>query len=77
MPRYFFSLRGSRDLPDEAGTDLANDDAARVEAVRSTGEMLRDFGAQLFWAGDDWTLVVSTEDGRHVTTLRFSRSEDT
>ena len=42
MPRYFFhSADGARNW-DEAGAELANDDAARIEAIRLTGAILKD-----------------------------------
>lgn len=41
MPRYFFSLRDTV-LLDEEGVDLGDDGQARVMAVRSLAEFLRD-----------------------------------
>ena len=33
MPRYFFHTRNGDEFPDELGTELADDDAARAEAI--------------------------------------------
>ena len=41
MPRYYFHSEDGRRFPDEEGTELPSDDAARLEAVRVLGELLR------------------------------------
>ena len=42
MPRYFFhSADGARSW-DEAGVELEDDQAARIEAIRLTGAILKD-----------------------------------
>lgn len=47
MPRYFFhSADGTRNW-DEAGVELADDQTARVEAIRLTGAILKDEPAVL------------------------------
>ena len=76
MPRYFFHVRDGRDIPDNVGTELPSLEAARVEAVRSSGEMLRDIkGSTEFWSGDDWVMNVTDEAGKPVLTLRFSGTQ--
>lgn len=40
MPRYFFDLVHHTDSADEVGTELVDDDAALIEAVRFTGQYL-------------------------------------
>ncbi len=43
MPRYFFHIRdGENTIPDEEGLELADNEAAEVEARRSAMEMLAD-----------------------------------
>jgi hypothetical protein len=71
MPRYFFHVRDSEDIPDEVGTDLLDDSAAMAEAIMLAGELLRDLGGG-FWSGDHWLLSVVTGDGREVCELNIS-----
>ena len=76
MPLYFFNVdngQGARRLepPDRDGTVLASPRAARDAAIIFAGEMLRDLDGA-FWAGGDWRLRVTDEDGATVCTLRFS-----
>jgi hypothetical protein len=43
MPMYFFHIRrGNKLETDEVGLELEDKEAARAEARRSAGEMLRD-----------------------------------
>ena len=73
MPRFFFHVRDGKDLPDTEGTELPNLAAVRTEALKASGEMLRDSkGRAEFWSGDDWTMNVTDETGQPVLTLRFS-----
>jgi hypothetical protein len=73
MPRYFFSVHDSRDMPDRDGVDLPDLKAVRAEAVRAAGEMLRDIDGAL--TGEEWIMEVTDEAGRLVLTLRFSATE--
>jgi hypothetical protein len=41
MPRYFFHTEGHRNAHDHDGIDLRDHQAARLEALRTMGEMLR------------------------------------
>ena len=76
MPRYFFHVRDGKDFPDTEGSELPDLDAVRTEALKASGEMLRDSkGRAEFWSGDDWTMNVTDEAGRPVLTLRFSGTE--
>ena len=73
MPRFFFHVRDGQDLPDTEGTELPNLAAVRTEALKASGEMLRDNkGRAEFWSGHDWTMNVHDEAGRPVLTLRFA-----
>jgi hypothetical protein len=61
------------DLPDTEGTELPNLAAVRTEALKASGEMLRDNkGTADFWSGHDWTMNVHDEAARPVLTLRFA-----
>lgn len=59
MPRYFFSLRDHTIETDDVGTELPDISAARVEAIRFAGEMLRDQPELL---DDNQTLFVWVTD---------------
>ena len=50
MPRYFFDVQDGKSFPDYDGCELPDLDAARIEAVRLLGGMLRD-EAETFWGG--------------------------
>ena len=49
-------------MPDEEGTVLPSDDAARLEAVRVLGELLRE-QPELFWAHECFRVTVTDDDG--------------
>jgi hypothetical protein len=68
MPRYFFHTRNGEEFPDEEGTELADDDAARAEAIVTAGSVLRDLGRK-FWSGQDWSMHVVSETGEIVCEL--------
>ena len=42
MPRYYFNVADGRSFRDPEGVELAGPEAAREEAVRVLGELLRD-----------------------------------
>jgi hypothetical protein len=56
MPRYFFHVHDSVDLLDNDGTELAGPDEARVQAVVTAGELLKDVGGR-FWNSPEWAPV--------------------
>lgn len=62
MPLFFFHIDDGG--PAEQGLSLALPDllAARIEATRFAGEMLRDQPAAL-WQARAWTVTVSDETG--------------
>jgi len=43
MPKYYFSTNGADRLEDTDGVDLPDDDAARLEAVKFLGGLIRDW----------------------------------
>ena len=69
--RYFFNVQDGDVIPDLFGTDLADDEAAKAEALSSFAEMAGDLGRK-FWDGGEWQMNVQDETGRKVLTLRFS-----
>jgi hypothetical protein len=73
MPRYYFNVRDSVELPDEIGTELPGLDAVRDMAVKAAGEAIRELGGR-FWDAEEWQMVVTDENGREVLILTFSGS---
>lgn len=71
MPKYYFSVDEER--PDAAGVDLPNRQAARGEAIRAAGEILRDIDGA--FAGEAWRMVVRDENGNILLELRFFVTE--
>ncbi|MBC3941852.1 DUF6894 family protein [Sphingomonas albertensis] len=45
MPRYFFDIDNHKHVNDDDGTDLADDEEARVQAVIFAGDYLSDHPA--------------------------------
>lgn len=74
MPRYFFHVMDGASMRDQEGTELPDVYTAQAEAIRLSGEVLRDMGAR-FWDGTEWRLEVADEAGQVLFTLRFSAEE--
>lgn len=74
MPRYFFNVKDGRNLTNHTGSEFPDIYAAQNEAIRFSGELLREMGAR-FWNETEWVLEVSDEDGRVLFVLRFSAEE--
>ena len=70
MPVYYFHLRDSVVIKDEVGTELPDDSAARNEAVRLVGGIVRD-KAEEFWSDGRWSVEVQDARGGTVATLDF------
>ena len=73
MPRYFFHVADGDSFPDLQGTVLENDDAARTEAVRFSGQLLRD-AADKFWSGEEWKMRVTDDNDLTLFELMFTAS---
>ena len=74
--RYYFNVLDGKDIIDDEGLELPDLDAVRREAIRASGEMIRD-GGPVLWSGQDWRMVVSDQSGREVLVLCFSTTEVT
>ena len=74
MPRYFFHVYDGSSSPDTDGTELPDIYTAQAEAIRTSGEILRDMGAE-FWNGTEWTLEVTDESDQILFVIRFSADE--
>jgi hypothetical protein len=59
---------------DTEGTELPDIYAAQDQAIRTSGEILRDMGAE-FWNGTEWTLEVTDESDQILFVIRFSADE--
>jgi hypothetical protein len=70
MARYHFHIRDRQSLPDTVGIEMADLVAARVEAVRLSGEMLK-WHAETFWNDGEWSLEVTDHTGLTLFTLYF------
>jgi hypothetical protein len=74
VPRFFFNVYDDVAIPDLEGTEFSDIYLAQAEAVRMSGEIMRDLGAK-FWAGEDWRLEVTDAEGRKLYVIRFSAEE--
>jgi hypothetical protein len=74
MPRYFYHVYDGYSSLDTDGTELPDIYTAQAQAIRTSGEILRDMGAR-FWDGTEWKLEVADERGQILFVLRFSAEE--
>ena len=74
MPRYFFHVYDDVPFPDAEGTECADIYVAQAQAIRMSGEIMRDLGAK-FWNGENWRLEVADATGRVLFIVRFSAEE--
>jgi hypothetical protein len=74
VPRFFFHVYDDDALPDEDGSELPDIYTAQGEAIRMSGEIMRDLGKK-FWNGSDWRLEVTDAEGRILFIVRFSAEE--
>lgn len=70
MPLYHFNVEDGVVYPDLEGSEFPDLEAARTEAVRRSGTLLRD-NAMSFWGGHGWKLVVTDASGMIMFTLHF------
>jgi len=74
MPRYFFHVYDGFSSLDQDGTEFPDIYTAQAQAIRTSGEILRDMGAK-FWNGTAWKLEVADERGDTLFVLRVSAEE--
>lgn len=74
MPRFFFNVHDDAQYPDLEGTQLANLNAARDEAVRLAATVLRRRPDQ-FWSAKKWSMEVCDDFGLLLFALAFSAAE--
>ena len=68
---FFLYIEDGSATIDEEGSEFPDMNSVRDEAVRLSGEILRDMGER-FWPEAKWALTVTDEDGRKVLGLRFT-----
>ena len=73
MPRYYFDVEDGKSFPDPEGCELPDLDAARIEAVRLLGGIMRD-EAESFWCAEDWRMSVTGTDKAVLFTIGFTAS---
>jgi hypothetical protein len=74
MPRYFFHFGDTASGLDVRGQDLADDNTARIEAVRLLGEVLKDKAGE-FWDEQWMTLTITNAAGLILFVLDVSAIE--
>jgi hypothetical protein len=78
MPRYYFHIEDDRTEVDQIGMELPDLEAAREEAIRSAGELLRNGAAKSLWSGKPWRLWVTPSPfaaEKPLIVVRFSAEE--
>ena len=71
MPRFFFHTHHGAPTRDREGTELLDLHTAQVQAVRLSGEVLRDLGGR-FWDAQPWSLEVANARGEVLFALHIS-----
>ena len=74
MSLFFFNVFDGHSTADTEGTDLPNRQSARREAIRLTGDILRDAAPRLL-PDEDWRLEVTDTAGRLVLALDLFLTE--
>ena len=74
VPKFFFHVHDGQPVRDTEGTELSNIYEAQAEAVKLSGELLREFGGK-FWDGHLWSVDVVDEQGQALFTLSFTAVE--
>jgi hypothetical protein len=78
MPRYYFHVEDHHTTLDDLGVALSDLGAARQEALRAAGDMLRNGAGTSIWDGKPFRMWVTDQpggSGKTFFTLRFSAAE--
>lgn len=73
MPRFFFDISQGgdiHDIEDDEGHELEGLNAARIEAVRLSGQLLKDYPDR-FWSVGEWNCTVRDENKLILFVLHF------
>lgn len=80
MPLYFFHVYDGNSMPDDTGTEFVDVGAAKAEAIRFAGQLLKERRAgKLFCKGTPWRIEVTdgpNPGGRNFFALRFSVTDE-
>lgn len=68
MARFFFHIYDGKSVEDRDGVECLDPDEARIQAICTAGEILKDQSHQP-WLGNAWQMRVEEEGGRTVCTL--------
>jgi hypothetical protein len=69
MPRYFFVVRHGDQTDHSDGLEFADIGAVQLEAIKSTGEILRDLDHPIE-TGSEWRMEVADEARKPLFSLR-------
>jgi hypothetical protein len=70
MPKYFFVVRHGDAIPHNSdGIEFPDIGAVQLEAIKSTGEILRDLDYPIE-AGSEWRMEVADEARKPLFSLR-------
>lgn len=75
MPHFYFHTENGERFADEDGVELADEDAARAEAVKVMGEILLHRGAAAFWETGVFKVIVMDAEQNPVVVLTASAGE--
>ena len=73
--RYYFNIKDGQTTLDDEGTELADMDAVKVEAVHSGADLIKGMQGAQFWTGEPWSLWVTDKPsggGNTILTLTLS-----
>lgn len=71
MPRYFFNVIDGISIPDDTGTELTDLHQARLQAVRYSGELLKDH-PDAFWIQNEWRIEITDLNGLVLFAIHIS-----
>ena len=74
MPRFHFNVYDGVSDIDKEGVELPDWEAARAEAVRVAGQIIKD-GAKRIALGEDWRLEVTDHKGLILFRMDFNIME--
>ena len=74
MALYFFNVTDGVSIPDSIGVELPDLYAARLEAVRYSGELLKDH-PDAFWVQHEWRIEVADRLGAILFAIHISAVE--
>jgi len=72
MPRYFFNVTDGKSYPDTEGTELTDLDAARGEAFRTLGDIIKHKDS---WQSGEWQIDIADAAGQSLLKLMLSLRE--